>query len=315
MKRPLVSIVIRTLNEEQYLNELLQAVKNQDRSLFDIETVVVDSGSTDSTLDIAQKFGCRVTYIEKSQFTFGRSLNVGCEFAKGSYLIFVSGHCVPCDEYWVNNLVRPLMRDCVYSYGRQLGRDTTKFSECQLFSKYFPEESRIPQEGFFCNNANSAIRKDIWEAHHFDESLTGCEDMYLAKELVGLGLKLAYVADAGVYHIHDESWERVKIRYEREAVALQKILPQVHVTLFDTIKYISTGIIKDIRAALSSGVLLKELNSIIRFRFAQYIGAYKGNHVHRKVSEEMKLRYFYPRVTDMNVNTEYKLGDRDSQDA
>ncbi len=59
----LVSVVIRTLNEEKHLEELLTAIKNQVSSCFDIETVIVDSGSTDKTIDIATKIDIRITYI------------------------------------------------------------------------------------------------------------------------------------------------------------------------------------------------------------------------------------------------------------
>lgn len=299
--KKLVSVVIRTLNEERYLEELLESISRQSKSIYDIETIIVDSGSTDNTLKIAKKFGCRLTYIKKEDFTFGRSLNIGCEFAQGDFLVFISGHCIPTHELWICNLVSPLEEECVYTYGRQLGRDTTKFSECQLFEKYFPANSHIPQDGFFCNNANSALRKDIWMQFPFDEDLTGCEDMYLAKQLFNEGRKIGYVADAEVFHIHDESWKRVQIRYEREAIALQKILPEVHVTIVDTIQFITVGILKDIKAALKQRKLVKELYSIVRFRWAQYVGAYKGNHVHRKLSQDMKNKYFYPRVTDMNI--------------
>lgn len=301
MKKELVSVVIRTLNEERYLAELLSAIQSQCIVQFNVEVVIVDSGSTDRTLDIAKEFGCRITYIKKEDFTFGRSLNYGCDFAQGDYLIFISGHCIPKGDQWLTKLVEPLVSDCAYTYGRQLGRDTTKFSECQLFEKYFPSQSRIPQEGFFCNNANSALRKSVWAKFPFDEELTGCEDMYLARQLVESGMLIAYVADAPVYHIHDETWERVLVRYEREAIALQKILPEVHVNLLDTINYIMIGIFKDMKAALKKGIFLRECYSICRFRYAQYAGAYKGNHINREISKRMKERYFYPRVTTMDI--------------
>ncbi len=300
----LVSVVIRTLNEEKHLEELLQAINNQVSTRFKIETVIVDSGSTDNTLAIAKSYNCRITYIKKEDFTFGRSLNVGCDFANGKYLIFISGHCIPATNSWLEELVQPLQEGSVcYTYGRQLGRDTTKFSERQLFYKYFPETNSVPQVGFFCNNANSALRKDIWEKYKFDEQLTGCEDMYLAKLLVNDGYQLGYVGSAPVYHIHDETWEKVQIRYEREAIALQKIMPEVHVTFFDMLKYITIGVIKDLRIAVKEKVLFKELFSIFAFRYAQYVGAYKGNHMHRKVSREMKMKYFYPRVSDMKIKS------------
>ena len=306
----LVSVVIRTLNEEKHLEELLTAISVQESNTFKVETVIVDSGSTDRTLDIAKKFNCRITYIKKEDFTFGRSLNVGCSFADGKYLIFVSGHCIPASSTWLHDLVLPLKQENIaYTYGKQIGRDTTKFSERQLFYKYFPDENSIPQEGYFCNNANSAIRKDVWEKYQFDEKLTGCEDMYLAKEIVKDGMVLGYVGTAPVYHIHDESWHKVGIRYEREAIALQKIMPEVHVTFFDMIKYVIIGVIKDTRIAFKQRCLIKEFFSICAFRYVQYVGAYKGNHIHRKLSKEMKMKYFYPRVSDMKIKTH--LSDKD----
>jgi glycosyltransferase involved in cell wall biosynthesis len=80
--KKLVSVIIRTLNEERYLEELLMKISIQDRTTYDVEVVIVDSGSTDSTLDVAKKWKARITHISKDDFSFGRSLNIGCEFSK-----------------------------------------------------------------------------------------------------------------------------------------------------------------------------------------------------------------------------------------
>lgn len=299
----LVSVIIRTLNEERYLEELLSSIERQVKTDFDIEVVIVDSGSTDRTLAIARAFDARIAYIDQSEFSFGRSLNLGCEFSKGEYLVFVSGHCVPVESTWLGSLVKPLLsNECQYTYGRQVGRDSTKFSESQLFEKYFPVESRVPQAGFFCNNANAAIVRHVWDSYRFDEDLTGCEDMELAKRMIGDGGKLGYVSDAAVYHIHDESWRGVKRRYEREAIALQKIMPEIHLSVVDVVNFFVQGVIKDFRAALFRKVFLKEAIGIILFRYVQYLGAYKGNHVTRQLSQKLKYKYFYPRWTDMDIN-------------
>ena len=305
-KKELVSVVIRTLNEEKHLPELLGTIRKQSSDDFELETVIVDSGSTDNTLEIAKFYGARITFIRKENFSFGRSLNMGCEFANGEYLVFVSGHCIPASDRWVHDIVLPLKEgSCLYTYGRQEARDTTKFSEKQLFSKYFPDANQIPQEGFFCNNANAALPKSVWEKHKFDENLTGCEDMELAKRLCADGGKIGYVAEASVFHIHDETWAQVKTRYEREAVALQKIIPELHLTRFDVLRFFLAGVAKDVRAALSRGVLIGNLRSIIMFRWMQYYGAYVGNHYVREVSRQLKDRYFYPRVTDMSIKERY----------
>jgi rhamnosyltransferase len=291
------SIVIRTYNEGKWLGEALQAVAAQDAAPFSYEVVIVDSGSTDDTLKIAEAHGCRITHIKKSDFTFGRSLNVGCEAAQGRFLVFISGHCIPVGARWLHDLVKPLDDGtCAYVYGRQQGKPgLTKFSEEQLFRKYFPDRSALPQDDFFCNNANAAILKSVWETRRFDEAVTGLEDMVLAKQLVGEGMKIGYVAEASVIHIHEESWSKVKTRYEREAVALQDIMPEVHVSFGDFLRYTMAGVFHDLGEALTKRVFWKEAGGIILFRFNQYWGSYQGNNNHRKLSQDRKDRYFYPR--------------------
>lgn len=293
----LASIVIRTLNESRHLDELLDAISEQQAPDIDVEVVLVDSGSTDGTLDIANRRGCRVTTIDKSEFTFGRSLNRGCELANGRYLVFVSGHCIPVDEHWLIELITPLATGMAnYVYGRQIGRDTTKFSEEMLFRKYYPTESSIPQVGYFCNNANAALTRELWRRYHFNEEVTGLEDMYLAKQLVADGGRIGYVSTSAVYHIHDETWKQVHMRYEREALTLRQISPEMQFSLLDLIACYCSGVCTDLVAAAREGCLWRNATDILRFRWMQYWGAYRGNHEHRKLSKEMKMRYFYPNV-------------------
>jgi len=293
----LVSIIIRTLNEEKYLDELLSAIDVQEKNGFVCEVVIVDSGSTDKTLKIANKHKAKVTYINKQDFSFGRSLNIGCEFADGEYLVFISGHCVPVNKNWLQDLVDPLMKNqCDYVYGRQIGRDTTKFSENQVFERYFPKRAGVLVSNIFCNNANSAITRIAWSKYQFNEELTGLEDMFMAKEISQNNGTIDYIPSSIVYHIHDETWMQVKSRYERESIALQKIMPEVTVSLFDTLHFVLTGVLGDIRIALHQKVLLKELSSIILFRVMQYYGGYKGNHICRKLSHAAKMKYFYPKL-------------------
>lgn len=295
MKPVSVSIVIRTLNEARYLDELLCAIAEQDAGGFAVETVLVDSGSTDGTLEIAERHGCVITHITRDEFSFGRSLNRGCDAAKGDIFILISGHCVPRNNQWLRSLCQPILDGHVdYSYGKQVGGPDSRYSECRIFAKYFPDESRIPQQGFFCNNANSAISRRAWEQYRFDEEVTGLEDMELAQRLHRDGGRIGYVADACVYHHHAESWSQVQRRFEREALALQRIMPQVHVRHRDAIRYIVSSIWRDWRCARTQRVWLKKAWVIVMYRYHQYTGSFKGNREHRKLSHADKDRYFYP---------------------
>lgn len=292
----LISVVIRTLNEARHLPALLGAIATQSLGGHTCEVVLVDSGSTDGTLDIARSHGCRIVTIRKEDFSFGRSLNVGCAAAAGEALVFVSGHCIPVGRDWLARLVAPLGTGRIaYSYGGQVGDASTHFSEHQIFAKYFPPRSQVPQQGFFCNNANAALLRSVWLAHPFDEELTGLEDMHLAKRLVAQGHAVAYVADAAVYHLHDETWRQVKRRFEREAIALRHIMPEVHIGLLDAVRYAASAILLDWGAALGERKLGRTLVDVVVYRVCQFWGAWRGNRAHREVSRAAKERYYFPR--------------------
>lgn len=291
----MISIVIRTLNEEKFLPECLAAIGRQ-KIDDQVEVIVVDSGSNDRTLEIAHEFETRVVLIKKEDFTFGRSLNYGCEAANGEIIVLISAHCIPTSPDWLANLVAPIRdRRCAYTYGRQVARDgVSKYSEGMVYRKYFPKQSAIPQIGYFCNNANSAISKNVWEQFRFNETLTGLEDMELAKRITEKSLRVGYVADAGVEHIHEENWRRIRIRYEREAIALEQIEPALSISLSYAIKLFFAALKADLGNLKFSEYRL--VTEAILYRFCQFYGSYRGSHISRLQINKMKAEYFYPKT-------------------
>lgn len=291
-----ISIIIRTFNEERYLPYLLNKIRTQ--SLYQqTEAIIVDSGSTDSTLAIANDYETKIINIEKRNFTFGRSLNLGCDKAAGKYLVIVSAHCIPENNYWIENLISPLSENLsTYSYGRQVGSKETFFSESQIFNKYYPEISNLFQKSFFCNNANSAIKKEEWLKYKFDETLTGLEDIDLAKKIYSNGGKISYIAEACVYHCHKETWSQISRRFERESYALLKISPEITINKFQLLYFIFSAIFFDFRKAFSKKILLKNNNllNIVLYRSFQFWGSYKGNKITKKYNNDLSNKYFYP---------------------
>ena len=292
----LASIVIRTYNEARYLPNLLQAIDAQGFPADQREVIVVDSGSTDDTRQIAQQRNCRLVDIAKEDFSFGRSLNLGCAAARGDFLVFVSGHCVPQGPEWLKRLLLPFEdQQVAYTYGRQVGGPSSQFSEQRLFEKYFPAQGPASQPDFFCNNANAALRRSLWEAYPFDEELPGLEDMALAKQLLQAGKGgVAYVPEAVVGHFHHETWAQVKRRYERESIALQHIMPEIHLNFVDFLRYWLSAVFLDWGAALEQQRFFSQAVNIALFRFFQFYGSYQGNQRHRRIARDRKELYFYP---------------------
>ena len=291
-----ISVIIRTFNEERYLGSLLAAIGKQEIGEREVETILVDSGSTDRTLAIAEEYACRIVQVPRREFTFGRALNVGLDIAKGRLGVLISGHCVPIGSNWLRNLTAPLSDENVgITYGRQVGGPETSFCERALFEKYFPAHSCNNQVAYFCNNANAGIRIQDWRSMRFDESLTGLEDLAFAKRLHYAGRKIIYVPDAAVHHYHHETWRQIKRRFEREAIALQTIRPEIHVHWHDALRYFVAALVVDAGESLRKRCFARALPDIFSYRFCQYYGVWRGNRMHRQLTRREKERYFYPR--------------------
>ncbi len=97
-EKPILSIIIRTLNEEKWLKDSLLAIKNQ--TIRNTEVIIVDSGSTDKTLDIAKKFNCKIVQINQKDFSYPYALNIGVKNAKAEIVGILSGHSIPISEKW-----------------------------------------------------------------------------------------------------------------------------------------------------------------------------------------------------------------------
>lgn len=288
-----ISVVIRAYNEESHIGKLLRGIRAQ--TIQPLEIVLVDSGSSDLTVSIAEHYGARIVHIAKEDFTFGRALNLGCEAAHGEILVFVSAHVYPVFDTWLECLVTPFANPFVaLSYGRQQGGDTNKFSEHCLFARWFPNERAFPQKGYFCNNANCAVRRSVWETLRYDEALTGLEDLDWAKRAQPGGSLLVYEPDATIVHVHEESWQQVRNRYRREAIALRRIDAESHFSFVDFLRLFTANIVVDGFAAKKQKVLTREWLSILRFRFNQFFGAWQGYHDSSEVSQELKQRFYFP---------------------
>ena len=252
--KPVCSIIIRAYNEEKNIGRLLDGIFKQ--SVQNIQVILVDSGSTDGTVKIAGQYPVEIVHINPEEFTFGRSLNFGISKAQADIVVLASAHVYPVYPDWLERLMEPFNDNLVaLSYGKQRGLGTSQFSEQMIFSHWFPETSNFFQEHPFCNNANAAIRRDLWQQKPYNETLPGLEDLAWARWVQDQGYRIAYVAEAEIIHVHDESMVGIKNRYRREGMAFKMIYPQEHFGLIDMISAIFTNILNDFKAASKEKIL------------------------------------------------------------
>lgn len=288
------SVIIRCLNEAKHLPRLLDAIASQ--TLRPLEVIVVDSGSTDQTVAIARAKGARVVSIAPEDFSFGRSLNLGCRSANGEILVLASAHTYPCTDTWLADLTEPFKDpDVALSYGGQTGDARSKFSEIQLFHQWFPEKSCDNQTHSFCNNANAAIRRSVWQTLPYDEQIPALEDIHWAKRAIERGLQIAYRAEARIVHVHEEPYRKLHRRYLREGMAMRMIFPYERMTLLHACSLTIRAIRSDIQEARAAGQLRTALESIFKFRLAQYFGTWRGLRFQGALTGELRARLYYPK--------------------
>jgi glycosyltransferase involved in cell wall biosynthesis len=167
-----ISVVIRTFNSAKTLEQVISrlAPSSQD------EVIIIDSGSTDSTVDIAKRLGARLVPFNEA-FNYSRSLNVGFESASNAWVLILSSHCIPMDPEHLPRMRRMLAgftSATALAYFPTLLAPTREGHEptMRLFSPQEWDKSRTILGG----NTHALYRLDCWRQHRFDERLTASED-------------------------------------------------------------------------------------------------------------------------------------------
>jgi len=299
--KPVCSIIIRAFNEEEHIGRLLNGIHQQTQK--NVQVIVVDSGSSDRTVEIARQHAAQVVFIQPQDFTFGRSLNTGIQKAEAPLLVFASAHVYPVYPDWIERLLEPFNEPkTALVYGKQRGAATSQFSEQQIFTHWYPEESQRQQDHPFCNNANAAIRKSLWQEHAYSENLPALEDLEWAKWAFDNGYRITYSAEAEIIHVHNESWKGVKNRYVREGMAFKQIYPQENFGLDDLVRLFCKNCFNDFREALHQKRLWREFANIIHFRWLQFHGTYLGYKRSGPLTWQLKQSFYYPRENSSRSN-------------
>jgi len=223
-----VSIIIRTKNEETWIKRCLQAVRQQ--TIQDVEIILVDNESTDSTTKIAAPYIDKLVTIDK--YRPGYSLNRGIQASTGDLIVILSGHCVPASSGWLSMLLKPLEDPTIGAvYGRQLPTPQSSPSDKRDLAIVFGSESRVQLIDPFFHNANSAIRRSTCKLIPFDETVTNIEDRIFARELLNRKFKIYYQSQASVFHWHGIHHGRNSSR----AVSTAHIVDQLSTTPSDVV--------------------------------------------------------------------------------
>lgn len=239
--KPDVSILIPTYNAGECFERLLEALSGQ-RTDFAYEILLVDSGSTDATLELARRYAARVSSVPKTEFNHGGTRNRGFAEARGELVAMTVQDAVPADELWLQGLAENLANDerVAGAYSRQIPR-----LDCNPFTRYALENhfTNLPErreqaiedpaeyealpppkklELVTFDDVSSCIRRSVWEEHPFQHLSFG-EDIEWSQRALKAGYKIVYDPKSAVIHSHDRS-----ALYEmKRAYAVHKLLGEL----------------------------------------------------------------------------------------
>jgi rhamnosyltransferase len=200
MVLPKISVIVRTRNEEVWIDHCLGMIFRQDYP--DFEVILVDNESTDHTLEIVRRFPVKEV-VTIREYKPGHSLNTGIRHSTGQLIACISAHCIPQRTDWLSTLAKAFEDPTIAGvYGRQLPLVFSADLDKRDLLTVFGLDRRIQVRDYFFHNANSMLRRDLWEAFPFDEAATNIEDRIWGKQVIEAGWRLMYEPEAAVYHHH-----------------------------------------------------------------------------------------------------------------
>jgi rhamnosyltransferase len=235
MREPRAAVVIPVKNAGRMMSRCLDSVFAQ-RYEPGYEVVVVDSGSTDGTLDVLSRYPVRLFTIPPEEFNHGGTRNYGASVARGEFIVFITQDAIPAGECWLSNLLAPfdLDPDIAGCFGRHVAHDDADPIDARSMDRHFSnfgpdlrifrldaeheeEHRRLEWMYDFFSDNNSSLRRRVWEEHPLPV-VDMAEDQHWAKMVMRLGYAKAYVPNAVVAHSHSYSpWQWARNWYDQHA--------------------------------------------------------------------------------------------------
>lgn len=206
-------LIIPTLNAGGQFKKLLEQIAAQ---TLPTKKLIVDSESTDGTVELAKNFGLEVLIIPRKTFNHGATRQLALEkILPLDVIIFLTQDVLLKDDDSLARLVKIFDEDksVGMSYGRQLPHDNATNEAAILRAFNYPPESQLRSfddrkifglKTAFASNSFAAYRVEaLQNVGGFPKNVPLCEDMYVAAKMLMDGWKIFYAADAQVFHSHN----------------------------------------------------------------------------------------------------------------
>lgn len=261
----LATVVVLTYNGERYLRDLLNGVRVQ-RIDGTVQVLVIDSGSTDGTLDIVAEFPeVELVRIPNEEFGHGRTRNLAAHLATGRYVVYLTHDAVPATDRWLYEILQPFALNprIAAVMGKQVPRPwcfpLLKYEINAVFAGFGPdfgtslfyEDDFVTSEAVrnaitFYSDVNSAARRDVLTGVVPYRDVSYAEDQLLGRDVITAGLFKAYAPRAVVVHSNDLTLAEYDERMAEETLGQREVgIAVARPSLGVVARMMARGIVRD----------------------------------------------------------------------
>lgn len=247
----IATIILLTKNGGKDLNDCLSAIFSQKTS-HAFEVIAIDSGSTDTTLDILGKFQVRIVQIKPEEFRHGATRNLGAREAKGKFLVYVTQDAIPFNEHWLELLINGFGNDEKIAgvYSRNIPKPGCDPFEARYIARAWGEKREVKnlencrnfKKLVFFSNTSSCIRKNVWEKYPFNDKLVQTEDQEWSKKVLESGYTIIYEPGSKVYHSHNYPIRKLFGKYFDAGTAHKQIFRDNNNVYFPLIPFFAIAV-------------------------------------------------------------------------
>jgi rhamnosyltransferase len=223
MTAPLVTIIMRSFNEGWALRDTLSALKNQ--RFTNWELIVIDSGSTDGSVDLIRAAEpAHFIQIKPQEYNPSRVMNLGMNLSHSDFGIFLNADATPADSEWLEPLVNALKdKNTAAVFGRQIPRPDCRAVYANDYERCFGPGRESTRWQHFFSMVSSGLRKDIWARRGFLEKMQYSEDDEYTRWCRSQDYRVVYCPESVVVHSHNYTPQQAYKRSYGEAKALAAV--------------------------------------------------------------------------------------------
>ena len=212
-----VSVVIPTKNGGEDFRRALATIANQ-KGFRKVETIVVDSGSTDKTVEVAEQFGAKIIKILPEEFSHSYARNLGASYASGEYLLFTVQDALPPSDLWLYELFSVIKHNDVVAvscaefpwesadlFYRAITWNHYRFLEVDRedrIMRYAGSEDHVTlRKNGQLSDLACLISKDVFTKYNYRTDYG--EDLDLGLRLIKHGYQIAFLGSTRIIHSHN----------------------------------------------------------------------------------------------------------------